>query len=151
MLADLQNVISRLTDIGLEIIAGKCELTIPNHAQLDDCQLTEAIFTVVLPDIKIVLINDCTLLGAPIFPRLSPKAIIEKHDDLIRMAGRLEQIDPYKAFGLLKNCFTLPKLLYILRASPSYLNGAQLGAFDCTVCKTISKISNVAFNDSAWM
>ena len=30
VLADLENVISRLTKIGLEINGGKCELTIPN-------------------------------------------------------------------------------------------------------------------------
>jgi len=52
---------------------------------------------------------------------------------------------------LLKNCFALPKLLYILCASPSYLNGAQRGAFNRTVCETVCKISNVAFNDSTWM
>ena len=34
---------------------------------------------------------------------------------------------------------------------PSFLNGAQFGAFDCTVCETLSKISKVAFNGSAWM
>ena len=54
VLADLQNVIAWLTDIGLEINGGKCELTILNHASLNDCQLTEAIFKAVLPDIKIV-------------------------------------------------------------------------------------------------
>ena len=51
VLADLQNVIAWLTDIGLEIIGGKFELTILNHALLDDCQLTEAMFKAVLPDI----------------------------------------------------------------------------------------------------
>ena len=69
MLADLKNVIARLTDIGLGINGGKCELTILDHASLDDCQLTEAIFKAVLPDIKIVLINECTLLGVLISPR----------------------------------------------------------------------------------
>ena len=58
VLADLQNVIALLTDISLKINGGKCKLTILNHASLDDCQLTEAIFKAVLPDIKIVLIND---------------------------------------------------------------------------------------------
>ena len=115
------------------------------------CQLTEAIFKAVLPHIKIVLMNDCTLLGAPISPRTSPKAIFEKHDDLIRMAGRLEQIDVHKAFLWIKNCFVLPKLLYVLHVSPSYLNSAKLGAFGHTICETVSKISNVAFNDAASM
>ena len=80
----------------------------------------------VLPNIKIVLINDCTLLGVLISPRPSPRAIIEKHNDLIHMAGHLEQIDAHEAFVLLKNCFALPKILYILHASTSYLNGPQL-------------------------
>ena len=35
--------------------------------------------------------------------------------------------------------------------APTYLNGAQLGSFDRTVCETVSKISNLAFNDSAWI
>ena len=52
MLADLQNVIAWLTNIGLDINGGKCKLTI-NYASLDDCQLTEAIFKAVLPNIKI--------------------------------------------------------------------------------------------------
>ena len=38
VLADLQNVIAQLTDNGLEINGGKCELTILNHASLGDCQ-----------------------------------------------------------------------------------------------------------------
>ena len=76
VLADLQNIIAQLTDIGLEINVGKLvRVDHLNHALLDDCQLTEAIIKAVLPDIKIVLINDCTFLDAPISPRPSPKAI----------------------------------------------------------------------------
>ena len=70
------------------------------------------------------------------------------------MAGCLEQIDANKCTRSIcaaQKLFALPKLQYILRAFPSYLNGAQLGSFDRTVCKTVSKISNLAFNDSAWI
>ena len=54
VLADLQNITAQLIKIGLEINGGKYELTIFNYASPDDCQLTEAIFKAVLPDIKIV-------------------------------------------------------------------------------------------------
>ena len=69
---------------------------------------------------------DCTLLGAP----LSEEGIVgilgDRREDLQRVVSRLDVIDNHQAFILLRNAFSIPKLLYVLRASPAYLRPREL-------------------------
>ena len=48
---------------------------------------------------------------------------------------------------MLKNCFSLPKLLYFLRTSKCFNHPALLEKNDKTVRDGLSKVSNVKFDD----
>ena len=48
---------------------------------------------------------------------------------------------------MLKNCFSLPKLLYFLRTSTSFNHPALLEKYDKTVRDGLSKVCNVNFDD----
>ena len=51
---------------------------------------------------------------------------------------------------LLKNCFSIPKLQYLLRSSPAYKKEDDLKDFDQTLKEAVSLITNVAFKDESW-
>ena len=66
------------------------------------------------------------------------------------MVEKLKRIDPHQATVLLKNAFSLPKLLFTLRSSPAYLEEELLARFDESVREALSSITNIAFNDDSW-
>ena len=66
------------------------------------------------------------------------------------MIDRLSQIDPHPALYLLRNCFSLPRLLYLLRSSPSYNLQDQLTDFDNVMKEGSERICNVVFDNTGW-
>ena len=51
---------------------------------------------------------------------------------------------------LLRNCLTNPRLLYLLRSSPSWKARKDLEEFDEIVRLSLQSISNVKMEESAW-
>ena len=129
-MSDLEGMITRLNDIGLEINSAKCELTIINSNNVP--QLLER-FEAVLPDLKLVPLDDLEIFGSPISSIGAQNSVKLKHEALRRMVERLKRIDPHQATVLLKNAFSLPKLMYVLRSSPVYLEEDILAHFDDTI------------------
>jgi hypothetical protein len=74
----------------------------------------------------------------------------KKHGDLDRMVTRLQLIDSHQALTLLKNCFAIPKLQYILRATEAYKCRPELEEFDTTVRAAVAGIVNVGFSTESW-
>ena len=70
-------------------------------------------------------------------------ALRAKTRDLERMVGRLEQLESHQAFVLLKSCFAIPKLQYILRASPAYKQSDDLSRFDDSLVGALAAVTNV--------
>ena len=73
--------------------------------------------------VRVVEACDLSLLGAPVDMQGIPGTIHEKREAHERMTSKLEVLNPHQAFVLLKNAFAIPKLQYVLRASPAYLCG----------------------------
>ena len=67
------------------------------------------------------------------------------------MGVRLHLLHAHDAFCLLKNAFTLPKMLYTLRTTPCFLS-SQLQSFDDLQRSLLADIANIPLdaNDSAW-
>ena len=120
-------LLERLRAIGLEVNGSKCELTILNDS------MPEALFSGLLPGVRVVEGCDLSLLGAPVDIQGIPGTIHQKREALERMTSKLEVLNPHQAFVLLKNAFVIPKLQYILRESPAYLCGEELSVFDRAV------------------
>ena len=59
------------------------------------------------------------------------------------MTSKLEVLNPHQAFALLKNAFAIPKLQYVLRASPAYLCREELRIFDRALFGSLGSVANV--------
>ena len=45
----------------------------------------------------------------------------------------LELIEPHQAFFILKNCLSIPKLIYLLRSAPCFKCKEKLEVFDTAI------------------
>ena len=89
------------------------------------------------------------LLGAPI-GELSVDTILgSKLTNFKILANRLTTMNAHDALFLLKNCFSMPKLLYTLRCSPCY-KSSVLSQYDEAVRTTLKTILNVDLTDAVW-
>ena len=94
--------------------------------------------------------HQATLLGAPIGDDDEVNEIISvKIEEFQRLANRLKQLSAHDAFFLLKNCFSLPKLQYILRCAPCY-RSQLLQRYDSSIRDTLQDILNSELSETAW-
>ena len=66
------------------------------------------------------------------------------------MSSRLLIIDFYPAFFLLRNYFSIFKLLYILRFAPCHESPDKLGKMDGILRECAVDIGSVHFDDTGW-
>jgi len=147
VLEDVRILIDGLSAIGLEVNSAKCELTILDDAAPAE---TELLFRAVLPNVRVVHVDNCSLLGAPISDTGIPAEILRKKDNLDLMVSRLQVVDNHQAFVLLRNAFSIPKLQYVLRSSPAYKHDAELGCFDESLKSAIASVTNVEMSGDSW-
>ena len=149
VLEDVRRMLGRLSAAGLEVNSEKCELTLLHHSALEE-QVSEAMFRAVLPNLRVVGGNQISLLGSPVSDFGLPEALEAKRLDLVRMVSRLELIDNHQAFVLLRNCFAIPKLQYLLRAAPAYKHETELSNFDEDLKEAVTMITNVEMDEDSW-
>ena len=65
------------------------------------------------------------------------------------MLNRLEQLDAHEALFLLRNCFAMPKLTYVLRASASF-RSLILEQYDLEIQNALERILNVQLITHLW-
>ena len=142
VISGVRGLIADLEKVGLEINQSKCELVVLNHTRGEESDTVGA-FAGLIPGVKVVKGSEVSLLGAPLSEAGISNAVAEKQEDLERLTSRLELIENHQAFALLKSCFSLPKLQYILRASPAYRQEEPLSKFDETLVSALSSVTNV--------
>ena len=67
------------------------------------------------------------------------------------MTETLSVLDRHPAYFLLKNCFSMPKLMYLLRSSPTFQHPDLLADFDDCLKSRVTDICNVSFDDIGWI
>lgn len=106
------------------------------------------------PNFCVVSQDHATLLGSPIGNSVEgiDDTISAKISALAVMGGRFCLLHAHDAFCLLKNAFTLPKMLYTLRTAPFFLS-SQLQSFDDLQRSLLADIANIPLdaNDPAWV
>ena len=91
------------------------------------------------------------LLGAPLFPGpVLDKAWSDRCADLARAVDRLDAVSSQDALILLRSSFSAPKVLHLLRCSPS-VDHSCLQAFDSMLRAGIQRITNSDLSDSQWL
>ncbi|GAV06935.1 hypothetical protein RvY_16843 [Ramazzottius varieornatus] len=141
VLADLCTVISEGMRIGLELNPSKCEL-FPEGGTAGERERIWRAFSLVCPEIIFPSHAELTLLVAPLLRRALEPAIEEKRSKFSVLTSRLNLLFSHQALFLLKNCLGLPKLLYVLRCSPSWKATAALQAFDDVLRRSVAEITN---------
>ncbi len=68
-------------------------------------------------------------------------ALAEKVEELQRLGKRLQMLTAHDALVLLRNSFSLPKLLYILRTAPSF-RSATLETYDDCLREILGGVTN---------
>ena len=143
LLDDFEAVRQNGSSLGLILNEGKCEL-ITNEPEIVER------FRTIAPSILHVNTSKAVLLGAPIGCMEGIDLVLSKKMcEFQTLANRLKLLNAHDAFFLLKNCFSLPKLQYILRCSPCY-NSQLLLHYDVLIKETLQDILNISLSDAAW-
>ena len=95
------------------------------------------------------LVEACllSLMGSPVDIRDIPGTIRETKEVSIaleRMTSKLEVLNIHQTFISFKNVFAIPKLIYVLRASPAYMCREELRIFDRALFNSLGRVSNVS-------
>ena len=147
VLDDLKTVFAHDEKIGMELNQKKKSEWIVITSDQDRREEILAQFRAVFPYIASTLPEDMTLLVATIGQKSEISEVEAKLGDLKRMWHRLETLPAHVAFFLLKNCFYIPKLLYMFRTAPVYRNLYDLTKFDTKTRQTLERIINIEINE----
>ena len=67
------------------------------------------------------------------------------------MSDVIDKLDAHYGFYFLKNCFSMPKLLYFLRTSPCFLQNDFLQRYDKLLSLSLCKITDVKMDDNQFL
>ena len=99
------------------------------------------------PGIETPKKDELIILGSPLGPKSQADLLEKKINELENVNGIVEELDAHYGFSILKNCFSLPKLLYFLRTNTCFNHPALLEKFDKIVRDELSKVCNVNFDN----
>ena len=140
--SNVEQLVDSFRELGLQINQAKCELIVLSDT-VEERETTVSLFRGLMPEIKVVAESNASLLGAPLAEEGISSVMSVKCEELDRMVTRLRLLENHQAVALLKNCFALPKIQYILRASPVYRREEDLVSFDGSLVKALSAVTNV--------
>ena len=139
-----------LSSAGLEINNSKCELLIVNNTTSQGRSEIIKAFQMEFPSISIPAPNLWHLWGSPLNQDSTPPHLETTTKMLGNIIENLELIEPHQEFFMLKNCLSIPKLIYLLRSAPCFKCRKELEVFDAAIKTNMEKISNVSFGEEKW-
>ena len=91
--------------------------------------------------------DELMVFGSPLGPK-SEVDLLEGENNVLENVNRIvEKLDSHYRVFIMKNCFSLQKLWYLLRTSTCLNHPALLEKYDKTVRDGLSKVCNVNFAD----
>lgn len=146
VLQDFKKIINECSRIGLHINPTKCELFF--CADVDQEIVNQ--FDEVSPGILVV--NELTLLGAPISENSFATVFNKKLRQLKLLFDRLEELDNYHiSYYILKNCCSIPKLVFLLRTTPIGQCNDIVDEMDKCIRSTMETLTNSKLNEIQWI
>ena len=121
VLRDLKHILKSEQIYGLSLNTEKCEPCFlgPTTSTQYNSILTQ--FRKICPKIKIKTKEEILILGSPIGELCRKELLDKKIKELEKISDVIDKLDAHYGFYLLKNCFSMPKLLYFLRTIPCFL------------------------------
>ena len=135
---DFNAILRNQDSFGLAINSSKCEIFDPFSLRSDDSNVFE--------NARVLSTANASLLGSPLFFDSAKCLFLEKLQQMKTFVQRLIDLDSHYAFYLLKNCFSLPKFLYILRCFPFYDCSQLLLQFDDLQRQALEHIINCSLS-----
>ena len=132
---DLRRIIPMLSDIGLEVNPTMSQVS---NVSCDNFKSVLIAIESALPGVTVTESEDLSILGAAIDINGCRIEVLNAVVRLSTMSSRLESIDAHPAFFLLRNCLSMPRLLFKLRSSPCYRLHAELTQYDKTLSYCVS-------------
>ena len=150
VLSDLKSIIQLSPSLGLELNASKCEVIL---GEMDPPSAAKALDQLrsVAPDIRCSQCDTATLLGAPLFSSGIKYSLSSKIQALQRFTSNLVSLHSRDALFRLKNCQAIPKLIHLLRCSPSWKASEDLESFDDILRHSIQSICNIKMESDIWL
>ena len=100
--------------------------------------------------IKATELTKMELLGSPILADATRCCIAKKLSEYKRMSDRILLHDGHPGLFLLKNAFSLPHILLILRSAPCHHHPELLAEYDVITRSTTEALCNIHFDDNSW-
>ena len=148
VLQDLKTILNSEQIYSLSLNTEKCELCFlgPTTSTQYNSILTQ--FRKICPKIKIKTKEELLILGSPIGELYKKKIARQKIKELEKISDVIDKLDAQYGFYLLKNCFSMSKLLYFLRSSPCFLQNDFLERYDKLLGNLLCKVNNVKMDDN---
>ena len=146
---DATKKINAFKEIDLQINSNKCELFILNHTADMYADTVKQFFSI-LPSVSLPPRHSWSVLGSPLTHEAIVPILDSKLGDIHRLCSKLEEVKTHHAFTLLRNCFSIRKLVYILRTCPTFVETMVLMEFESIIHAALSSISNVFLSDKSW-
>ena len=140
--AKLKSVAAKL---GLTCNVSKCEIVPLHQEAVLQCDL-QSLF----PGIPVVHVTAAKLLGAALGTASLHDVLVKHHLQINTFKSQLSNLKAHDAFYLLKNCLSLPKLLFTLRTSPCFSCPDLLNTLDLDLQDALELILNIRCNDTEW-
>ncbi|KAI5637191.1 hypothetical protein NE865_10088 [Phthorimaea operculella] len=132
--------------MGLQVNSSKCEI-FPCGEEANNNLAT---FDSLLPGVKTLNENTFSLLGAPIFSAAIPSALEDKTRMIAQVREHLGHLSAHVALILFRACFSLPKLTYVIRTTPTWLFPEEVSVVDGAIRNTVESVINVTLDDNQW-
>ena len=150
VLEDLKRIIASADEYGLSLGKTKCYLIFFGNCTESSKKRIKALFDEICPGIKVEDRENLEILGSPMGASARQDLLNKKMIELQKLSEVVTKLDAHYGFYLLKNCFSLPKLLYFLRTSPCFEEVDLLQQYDSIIRKSLSKICNVNIDESSY-
>ena len=147
---DLRKIVPSLKSLGLVVNPAKSEIS---NIGLSQTEFTEAVSSIdtILSGVSITPIEELSILGSPIHQVGIRNSLANKLASFNSMSDKLSSIDSHPAFFLLKNCLSFPKLVFLLRSAPCFLEREALESFDLSIRSCAGAICNTILDDPGWL
>ena len=129
VISDVQRCITGLKRIGLMVNPKKTEIINVGLAAGKFSRVVKS-FNELLPEIKVAELTKMELLGSPILADATRCCIVNKLSEYKTMNDRILLLDGHLGLFLLKNAFSLPRLLFTLRTAPCHHHPEFLAKYD---------------------
>jgi len=145
LLCDLETIRGVGPSIGLIGLLNedKCEIV------TDDISVVASMMAI-MPNIRHIPCSEAILLGAAVGDETAVDKVFSSKLAVFRLlTSRLTSLNAHDALFLLKDCFSIPKLLYSLRCA-SCFKSKILSEYDDVMQLTFKVVLNVDLSDTIW-